>query len=120
MIRRPPISTLTDTLFPYTTLFRSHGAKAAEAARAAQDAFELWHGSDDLMTCLARLDTELRPTRGAAVGLATIDPVRSVVSFVGVGNIAGSLRWDGGACRTLSYEGIVGRSLGRARVLEYP
>src|SRR3546814_9329359 len=30
MIRRPPISTRTDTLFPYTTLFRSHGPKAAE------------------------------------------------------------------------------------------
>src|SRR3546814_20525370 len=26
MIRRPPRSTLTDTLFPYTTLFRSAGA----------------------------------------------------------------------------------------------
>src|SRR3546814_19774705 len=26
MIRRPPRSTRTDTLFPYTTLFRSHGA----------------------------------------------------------------------------------------------
>src|SRR3546814_14815971 len=26
MIRRPPISTRTDTLFPYTTLFRSVGA----------------------------------------------------------------------------------------------
>src|SRR3546814_15258596 len=25
MIRRPPRSTLTDTLFPYTTLFRSKG-----------------------------------------------------------------------------------------------
>src|SRR3546814_5749706 len=25
MIRRPPRSTRTDTLFPYTTLFRSHG-----------------------------------------------------------------------------------------------
>src|SRR3546814_1409130 len=25
MLRRPPISTLTDTLFPYTTLFRSPG-----------------------------------------------------------------------------------------------
>src|SRR3546814_9788758 len=24
MIRRPPRTTLTDTLFPYTTLFRSH------------------------------------------------------------------------------------------------
>src|SRR3546814_5494851 len=27
MIRRPPISTRTDTLFPYTTLFRSHRLK---------------------------------------------------------------------------------------------
>src|SRR3546814_11511675 len=25
MIRRPPISTRTDTLFPYTTLFRTNG-----------------------------------------------------------------------------------------------
>src|SRR3546814_1553592 len=31
MIRRPPISTRTDTLFPYTTLFRS-GASASPAA----------------------------------------------------------------------------------------
>src|SRR3546814_18661711 len=28
MIRRPPRSTRTDTLFPYTTLFRSKGADA--------------------------------------------------------------------------------------------
>src|SRR3546814_16522948 len=28
MIRRPPRSTRTDTLFPYTTLFRSHGRGA--------------------------------------------------------------------------------------------
>src|SRR3546814_2669192 len=27
MIRRPPRSTRTDTLFPYTTLFRSRGVK---------------------------------------------------------------------------------------------
>src|SRR3546814_6039777 len=27
MIRRPPMSTRTDTLFPYTTLFRSQGEK---------------------------------------------------------------------------------------------
>src|SRR3546814_5538779 len=30
MIRRPPISTRTDTLFPYTTLFRSWGAYAGD------------------------------------------------------------------------------------------
>src|SRR3546814_12873145 len=29
MIRRPPRSTRTDTLFPYTTLFRSAGRRAA-------------------------------------------------------------------------------------------
>src|SRR3546814_11622438 len=29
MIRRPPRSTRTDTLFPYTTLFRSHLREAA-------------------------------------------------------------------------------------------
>src|SRR3546814_13231713 len=32
MIRRPPRSTRTDTLFPYTTLFRSRGGGADAAA----------------------------------------------------------------------------------------
>src|SRR3546814_9632869 len=31
MIRRPPISTRTDTLFPYTTLFRSARDRASSA-----------------------------------------------------------------------------------------
>src|SRR3546814_5328201 len=37
MIRRPPRSTRTDTLFPYTTLFRSRGGTGGEgrSARAA-------------------------------------------------------------------------------------
>src|SRR3546814_5347651 len=34
MIRRPPISTRTDTLFPYTTLFRSNLPKVLKAAHA--------------------------------------------------------------------------------------
>src|SRR3546814_1080165 len=33
-IRRPPRSTRTDTLFPYTTLFRSHGGWRARDSRA--------------------------------------------------------------------------------------
>src|SRR3546814_15129288 len=33
MIRRPPISTRTDTLFPYTTLFRSGCFRACEQGR---------------------------------------------------------------------------------------
>src|SRR3546814_21001323 len=39
MIRRPPRSTRTDTLFPYTTLFRS-GLVAEAAIGRVDDAFE--------------------------------------------------------------------------------
>src|SRR3546814_11575974 len=35
MIRRPPRSTRTDTLFPYTTLFRSLGEQLPARQRAA-------------------------------------------------------------------------------------
>src|SRR3546814_1520041 len=34
MIRRPPRSTRTDTLFPYTTLFRSRGRKSSGSAHS--------------------------------------------------------------------------------------
>src|SRR3546814_17474784 len=37
MIRRPPRSTRTDTLFPYTTLLRSHDLDATGAALADGD-----------------------------------------------------------------------------------
>src|SRR3546814_9877853 len=35
MLRRPPRSTRTDTLFPYTTLFRSDQARLRDLARQA-------------------------------------------------------------------------------------
>src|SRR3546814_12599551 len=52
MIRRPPRSTRTDTLFPYTTLFRSVGAAIGlvgggherDAADRGLDARQLRHG----------------------------------------------------------------------------
>src|SRR3546814_8098704 len=40
MIRRPPRSTRTDTLFPYKTLFRSH--RAPPRSGAAQPARPRW------------------------------------------------------------------------------
>src|SRR3546814_14192201 len=36
MIRRPPRSTRTDTLFPYTTLFRSPRSSRAPSSRVAR------------------------------------------------------------------------------------
>src|SRR3546814_15318648 len=58
MIRRPPISTRTDTLFPYTTLFRSPEARGIAICRptwaecrsalfAAHPAAVVAHPADD-------------------------------------------------------------------------
>src|SRR3546814_5354623 len=48
MIRRPPRSTRTDTLFPYTTLFRSKTAPAATGLhRRAGAAMRLLHQRHD-------------------------------------------------------------------------
>src|SRR3546814_7697484 len=43
MLRRPPRSTRTDTLFPYTTLFRSHlmGDVAKESSEEDEDISEV-------------------------------------------------------------------------------
>src|SRR3546814_15681505 len=41
MIRRPPRSTRTDTLFPYTTLFRSQDATKFEIKAAVQLMFKV-------------------------------------------------------------------------------
>src|SRR3546814_17141937 len=40
MIRPPPRSTRTDTLFPYTTLFRSMRASTARSGKRSQSSFE--------------------------------------------------------------------------------
>src|SRR3546814_6736629 len=42
MIRRPPRSTRTDTLFPYTALFRSHSQSLSEEASRAEDQYQRW------------------------------------------------------------------------------
>src|SRR3546814_4294908 len=43
MIRRPPRSTRTDTLFPYTTLFRSHVGRAITSDEVADvNSGEIW------------------------------------------------------------------------------
>src|SRR3546814_17406034 len=70
MIRRPPRSTRTDTLFPYTTLFRSLGRVKAlrdagcdlaivldsvEQARAVVDAAAQWH---DTFPTLIEIDCD--------------------------------------------------------------
>src|SRR3546814_11858596 len=61
MIRRPPSSTRPDTLFPYTTLFRSEALDDATL--------------DDLLPRLAQRSRAMRARVIVALGQAQIDPV---------------------------------------------
>src|SRR3546814_5074707 len=76
MIRRPPRSTRTDTLFPYTTLFRSIKAVDQALRRGVGEQFR-----KALLHCLGdmRDDHALRRNDGVAgefglVGISGVDP----------------------------------------------
>src|SRR3546814_5878865 len=56
MIRRPPRSTRTDTLFPYTTLFRSYAAEAFDRYRADAVTANPYLGRDSVQPFLDRAD----------------------------------------------------------------
>src|SRR3546814_15447776 len=60
MIRRPPRSTRTDTLFPYTTLFRSQTGRLAPAATVdgLADALDELVADDDRRQAFTRQATE--------------------------------------------------------------
>src|SRR3546814_12398893 len=55
MIRRPPRSTRTDTLFPYTTLFRSARSLADEVTSGALDLDHLPADDEDAIKALTRI-----------------------------------------------------------------
>src|SRR3546814_7847170 len=63
MIRRPPRSTRTDTLFPYTTLFRSVSAASTGDASGLRD-----HGSDQAINSPPRARPASRTARAGRAG----------------------------------------------------
>src|SRR3546814_18217179 len=84
MIRRPPRSTRTDTLFPYTTLFRSVGLVAhrdvvdrqdffAVARHAALDAGDHFVADADVGARAAHHDFVMAAARAVAVGVGLVN-----------------------------------------------
>lgn len=67
-----------------------HGAEAAHAAQAAAELLEA-HPSDAPLELVRRCHDALRRTRGVALSLAAIDARRSTMSWIGVGNVEGTL-----------------------------
>ena len=84
-----------------------HGAFAAQAAQESVRIFEKSTAAnvDDV---LENVHQGLRATRGAAVAVASVDPSAGVVSFSGIGNIAGSLIEAGVTRRMVSRNGTAG------------
>src|SRR3546814_11777160 len=105
MIRRPPRSTRTDTLFPYTTLFRSEGIRrfaAAGVARTALDLAEPAHTHAAILRALrlhgGRVDRTVLVDAGGHCAAAVADVLDRAVA-VGLAEI--------------------GRASGRERVCQY-
>lgn len=96
-----------------------HGPEAAKAAKAAVDALALQPGlrpAEQVEVC----HTALRPTRGAALAVALLDPGKRQLRFAGVGNI-GACIVDGGPRRQLvSHNGIVGHNMRKVQEFTLP
>src|SRR3546814_8990624 len=77
MIRRPPRSTRTDTLFPYTTLFRSNSGEQA--------AILVIHQRTAALDQVADLGTQLAVGRPARGDLGLSEQYRGDLAMAGAG-----------------------------------
>src|SRR3546814_13668455 len=80
MIRRPPRSTLTDTLFPYTTPFRSEGGVIAPSAQ---------HSVEALYRAAAQLPRVKIERPQQVIGKDTVPAMKSGIYWGYVGLIEG-------------------------------
>src|SRR3546814_9871221 len=75
MIRRPPRSTLTGTLFPYTTLFRSSPCRwlvARSSARGRRFGFDGIFADIEMACLVAKRERETGPDRCIATACVEI------------------------------------------------
>jgi len=97
-----------------------HGPLAADASRAAIAACGIREG-DTLPEVMERIHNALRPTRGAAVAIAEIDPSAKLVRFTGIGNIGATIVSDSTPVRRLvSLPGTAGHQIRKIMEYTYP
>lgn len=96
-----------------------HGEGAAVASLAAVRSFA---NEPDLpiQEILRRQHGALRPTRGAAIGIARIETAQSRVDFTGAGNISAAIISGETTRRLVSVNGIVGHELRKPQTYSYP
>lgn len=96
-----------------------HGPAAATASATAVRIFS-GNAEQPLEQMMQDAHAALRPTRGAAVGIARIYPQQRRVDFIGAGNIAGTIADDEGMRKTVSLPGIVGHEMRKLQTFSYP
>jgi len=96
-----------------------HGIDAALAAQECVRAFRR-HSRLAPAARIEALHDALRATRGAAVGVAEIDPGRGVVSFAGLGNVSASVYGQGPVRHLVSHHGIAGHVARKIAEYTYP
>src|SRR3546814_18607440 len=91
MVRRPPRSTRTDTLFPYTTLFRSQGNRRALVGGLGYNRdlaqFDGVDGADRRIDGLVPFVMGDPEAEGHAGYIAALDQRRHVAAVAGVGQV---------------------------------
>lgn len=86
-----------------------HGPHAHQIARSASEFLSVgW--SSDVEKTLQRLHDRLKGSRGAAVGLATLNLITKTLHYVGIGNTV-FRTWGASPSRLLSTEGVVGERM---------
>src|SRR3546814_13486526 len=121
MIRRPPRSTRTDTLFPYTTLFRSVHSRTTIVAgygsfEPVADAFVdvlLAHGDLDFHT-RRQVEDIGAIASGSRDGGMTFGALSA-----GIDHHEGSLNWSAYGRAEWMHAGQIGRASWRERVVQY-
>lgn len=96
-----------------------HGLRAADAARLAIQAFE-GVATHSPGAQVAVIHDALRGSRGAAVAVARLDHARGVLTYAGVGNVAGVVVAEGAARHLVSGNGTAGHSAAPIREFTYP
>ena len=96
-----------------------HGPQAEEAAGAMARVF-LEHADDGPAMTLQLGHNALRSTRGAAAAIAAIDEERGIVTYGGVGNIAGSVLSGPSRRNMVSHNGTLGHQMRTVNEFTYP
>lgn len=97
-----------------------HGVMANAAAQEARRHFLSAGLMRSPAAALQKVHAGLRATRGAAVGIVTVDMAAGQALFAGIGNIAGLAAAEGNIRRFVSMNGIAGHTAGSLREFVYP